>query len=180
MSGHSKWHNIKRKKEATDAKKSKIFSKISRLITIAAKQGGGDPDANPNLRLAIQKAKETNMPKDNISKAIKKGTGELGDQSFEEVTYEGYGPGGGALMIYCLTDNKNRTVSELRNILDKNGGNLSTQGSTSYIFDPKTYEPTFFTLVSSSEETRVERLLDTLEDHDDVQEVYHNYDNSGN
>src|SRR4030066_2303816 len=122
MSGHSKWHNIKRQKSANDAQKSKIFSKISRLITVAAKHGGGDPDANPTLRLAIQRAKDARMPKENIDKAIKKGTGELEGSEFQEVIYEAFGPHGGAFLIYCLTDNINRTVSELRSVFNKYNG----------------------------------------------------------
>jgi YebC/PmpR family DNA-binding regulatory protein len=137
MSGHSKWHSIKHKKGAVDAKRGKLFTKIIREITVAARQGGGDPDANPRLRTVIVKAKEANMPKDNIEKAIKKGTGELEGVSFEEITYEGYGPNGVAIMIDTLTDNRNRTTAELRNILTKSGGNLGENGCVSWIFEKK-------------------------------------------
>jgi YebC/PmpR family DNA-binding regulatory protein len=176
MSGHSKWHNIKRQKEANDSKKGKVFSKMSRLITVAAKQGGGDPDANPALRLAIQKAKDARMPKDNIDRAIKKGTGELAGESIEEVTYEAFGPNGGAFMIMCYTDNLNRTVSELRNIFSKAGGNLGTKGSAAYIFSGPEKEASFFVEVAGeSEAQKIDSLIETLEDHDDVQEILHNY-----
>jgi len=137
MSGHSKWHSIKHKKGAVDAKRGKLFTKIIREITVAARQGGGDPDANPRLRTVIAKAKEANMPKDNIEKAIKKGTGELEGVSFEEITYEGYGPNGVAVMIDTLTDNRNRTIAEIRNILTKSGGNLGENGCVSWIFEKK-------------------------------------------
>ncbi len=137
MSGHSKWHSIKHKKGAIDAKRGKLFTKIIREITVAARQGGGDPDANPRLRTVIAKAKEANMPKDNIEKAIKKGTGELEGVSFEEITYEGYGPNGVAIMIDTLTDNRNRTTAEIRNILTKSGGNLGENGCVSWVFEKK-------------------------------------------
>src|SRR3989344_3537506 len=142
MSGHSKWHNIKRKKELTDAKKSKEFSKLSRLISVAARQGG-DPDSNPTLRLYIDKAKQAAMPKDNIERAIKKGTGELSGEHYEEVVYEGYGLEGVAFLVKCLTDNKNRTVSEIRGILDRAGGSIGGAGSTSYIFGSDPKNPSF-------------------------------------
>jgi len=137
MSGHSKWHSIKHKKGAVDAKRGKLFTKIIREITVAARQGGGDPDANSRLRTVIAKAKEANMPKDNIEKAIKKGIGELEGVSFEEITYEGYGPNGVAVMIDTLTDNRNRTTAEIRNILTKSGGNLGENGCVSWIFEKK-------------------------------------------
>lgn len=176
MSGHSKWHNIKRQKGANDAKRSQIFSKISRLISVAAKEGGGDPDSNARLRLAVQKAKDERMPKENIDRAIKKGIGALGGaESFEEITYEAFGPGGGGILIYCLTDNKNRTVSELRNMLNNAGGKLGTAGSAAYIFNPETKEPTFEVSLSAADISKVEGLLDAIEDNDDVLEVYHNY-----
>lgn len=176
MSGHSKWHNIKRKKGKEDAKRSKIFSKMSRLISVAARDGGGDPDSNPTLRLAIQKAKDANMPKDNIDRAVKKGTGELGGSEYQEVVYEGYGPLGGAFLILCLTDNGNRTVSEIRNIFGRHGGNLGEKGSTSYIFNPKTKEPSFAIDVSDeATSNKIDDLIEELEDHDDVQEIFHNY-----
>ena len=139
MSGHSKWAGIKHKKALLDAKKSKAFTKVIREITQAARLGGGNPDANPNLRLAIQKAREVNMPSDNVERAIKRGTGELPGISYETIVYEGYGPNGVALMIEALTDNRNRATAELRNILTKNGGNLAGAGSTSWIFQRKGY-----------------------------------------
>jgi len=139
MSGHSKWSQIKHKKANTDAKKGKSFTKIVKEITVAARSGGGDPEGNPRLRLAIDKAKEVNMPSDNIKKAIMKGTGELPGTTYEETIYEGYGPGGAAIMMEVMTDNKNRTVSEIRYILSKNGGNLGEAGCVSWIFDKKGY-----------------------------------------
>jgi YebC/PmpR family DNA-binding regulatory protein len=137
MSGHSKWHSIRHKKGAADAKRGKLFTKLIKEITIAARLGGGDADANPRLRTAIAKAKEANMPKDNIEKAIKKGTGELEGYSLEEIIYEGYGPGGVAIMIDTLTDNRNRTTAEVRSILSKSGGNLGENGCVSWIFEKK-------------------------------------------
>ncbi len=239
MSGHSKWSQIKHKKAATDAKKGKAFTKIVKEITVAARSGG-DPDGNPRLRLALEKAKEVNMPSDNIKKAIMKGTGELPGVTYEEVTYEGYGPGGAAVMMEVLTDNKNRTVSEIRHILSKNGGNLGESGCVAWIFDKKGYilvekskidEDTLMTIVldagaedmkndpkednyeiitetenldmvknalssnkiefslaevtmlpknyvpveGSSAEQMI-RLVDALEDHEDIQNVYANFD----
>jgi YebC/PmpR family DNA-binding regulatory protein len=239
MSGHSKWSQIKHKKANTDAKKGKAFTKIVKEITVAARQGG-DPDGNPRLRLAIDKAKEVNMPSDNIKKAIMKGTGELPGTNYEEVRYEGYGPGGTAILMDVLTDNKNRTVGELRYILSKNGGNLGESGCVAWIFDKKGYilvdkkktdEDTLMSIAldagaedikndpaednfevittpeafdavknalagSSIEAAMTEitmlpknyvplegsaadqmiRLLDALEDHDDIQNVYANFD----
>jgi len=137
MSGHSKWATTKHKKAAVDAKRGKIFTKIIREITIAAKAAGGDPDGNPRLRLAILKAKESNMPADNIKKAVQKGTGELPGVVYEEITYEGYGPGGVALLILSTTDNKNRTVSEIRHLLGKHGGNMAEAGSVAWMFERK-------------------------------------------
>jgi YebC/PmpR family DNA-binding regulatory protein len=138
MSGHSKWSTIKRKKGAIDAKKGKIFTKIIKEITLAARLGGGDPEGNARLRQAIMAAKEENMPKDNIERAIKKGSGTgEGAVNYEEVTYEGYGPGGVALLVQVLTDNKNRTVAEIRHILSKHGGNLGENGCVAWIFDKK-------------------------------------------
>jgi len=139
MSGHSKWASIKHKKGALDAKRGKVFTKIIREITIAARQGGGKPEANPRLRLAIQKGKDANMPQENVDRAIKKGTGELEGVNYEETVYEGYGPGGVAIMIDVLTDNKNRATSEIRNIFSKKGGNMASTGSVNWIFDKKGY-----------------------------------------
>jgi len=137
VSGHSKWSTIKRKKAATDAKRGKMFTKLIREITVAARDGGGDPNFNPRLRLAVDKAKAGNMPSDNVTRAIKKGTGEIESVVYEEVTYEGYGPGGVALYIECLTDNQNRTVADVRHILTKLGGSLGTTGSVAWQFDRK-------------------------------------------
>jgi YebC/PmpR family DNA-binding regulatory protein len=239
MSGHSKWSQIKHKKANTDAKKGKAFTKIVKEITVAARQGG-DPDGNPRLRLAIEKAKEVNMPSDNIKKAIMKGTGELPGTVYEESTYEGYGPGGAAIMIETLTDNKNRTVGEIRHVLSKNGGNLGESGCVAWIFykkgyllvekkkidedtlmnivldagaedlknDPKeeNYEittapealesvkkalndnkieialaettmlPKNYVMLEGSAADQMIRLIDALEDHDDIQNVYANFD----
>lgn len=139
MSGHSKWAQIKHKKANTDAKRGKTFTKIVKEISVAARIGGGDPSGNPRLRLAIEKAKEVNMPHDNIKRAIMKGTGELPGMSYEEFTYEGYGPGGVAVLIEALTDNKQRTVSEIRHTLSKHGGNLGEAGCVAWIFQQKGY-----------------------------------------
>ena len=137
MSGHSKWATIKHKKGATDAKRGKIFTRLIKEITIAAKSGGGDPDGNPRLRTAILAAKAENMPADNIKRAIQRGTGELEGLSYDEITYEGYGPGGVALIVEVLTDNKNRAVSEIRHAFSKNGGNLGAEGAVSWMFTKK-------------------------------------------
>lgn len=242
MSGHSKWATTKHKKAVVDAKRGKIFTKIIREITVAAKAGGGDPDGNPRLRTAIAKAKESNMPADNIKKAILKGTGELPGSVYEETTYEGYGPHGIALLIQITTDNKNRSVSEIRHLLSKHGGNMAEAGAVSWMFDRKGYlrfdknsvdedrlmtvtldagaedilsddamcfevitSPTDFELIkkaaldagltpSFSEVTflpqstislegksaeQMIRLIDHLEDNDDVQNVYANFDVQG-
>lgn len=137
MSGHSKWSTIKHKKAANDKKRGKIFTKILRELTIAAKLGGGDPDSNPRLRTAVLKAREANMPKDNIERAIKKGTGEQDNVNYEEFTYEGYGPDGVAIFMDIMTDNKNRTASDVRSIMTKSGGNLGANGCVAYMFDKK-------------------------------------------
>ncbi len=137
MAGHSKWANIKHKKMREDAKKGRIFTKVAREIIVAARLGGGDPDSNPRLRRAIQLAKSVNMPKENIERAIKRGTGELPGVSYEEVVYEGYGPGGVAIMVEAITDNRNRTVSEIRSIFSKHGGSLGESGCVSWLFERK-------------------------------------------
>ena len=134
MAGHSKWANIRFKKGAQDAKRGKLFTKLIREITIAARTGGGDPDSNPRLRLAIQKAKAQSMPKDNIDRAVKRGSGDLDGASYEEVRYEGYGPSGVAVLVDCLTDNRNRTVDDVRHAFSKYGGNLGADGSVGYLF----------------------------------------------
>jgi len=238
MSGHSKWASIKHKKGAADAKRGKIFTKIIKEITVAARLGGGDPDGNPRLRTAILAAKAANMPQDNITRGIKKGTGELEGVQYEEITYEGYGPGGAAILLEVMTDNKNRTVSEIRALFGKRGGNLGENGCVSWMFDPKglitvsadgqdedelfeltleagaedmkrvddhfeitTAVESFETVrkaledkgvtLDSAELTRIPqntvqvdekhaksllRLMDELEDHDDVQKSYSNFD----
>ena len=137
MSGHSHWAGIKHKKAANDAKRGKIWSKLARVLIVAAKSGGGDPDQNLSLRYAIDKAKAANMPKDTIEKAIKKGTGELGGQNFEEVLYEGYGTGGIAIMVETLTDNRNRTAPEIKRIFEKYGGSLGNSGCVNWMFSKK-------------------------------------------
>lgn len=239
MSGHSKWATIKHKKGALDAKRGAVFTKIIKELTVAAKNGGGNPDTNPRLRTVLAKAKESNMPADNIDRAIKKGTGELPGVVYEETSYEGYGPGGVAILIDVLTDNKNRTTAEIRNILEKKGGSMSGAGSVSWQFHKKglliikkeameedklmslvldagasdfnlsgdvyeiTSEPHDFEAVKkavidaglkteSAELTRIPQatvkiaavneaktvmgLIEALEDHDDVQTVYANFD----
>ncbi len=137
MSGHSKWASIKHKKAAVDAKRGQVFTKIIREITVAAKNGGGDPSSNPRLRTAIQAAKTANMPADNVDRAIKKGTGELEGVVYEEATYEGYGPQGVAVLAQCVTDNKNRSASEIRSIFSKWGGSMAGAGSVAWIFEKK-------------------------------------------
>ncbi|MGO9409142.1 MAG: YebC/PmpR family DNA-binding transcriptional regulator [Spirochaetia bacterium] len=137
MSGHSKWHTIKHKKGLADAKRGQMFTKLIKEISISARLGGGDPEANPRLRTVILKAKASNMPRDNIDRAIKKGTGELEGVSYEEILYEAYGPGGVAMLIDVLTDNKNRAAAEIRNLLNKGGGSLGAAGSVSYQFKRK-------------------------------------------
>jgi YebC/PmpR family DNA-binding regulatory protein len=134
MAGHSKWANIKHKKAATDAKRGKIFTRLIKEITVAAKMGGGDISCNPRLRLAVDKAYENNMPKDNVERAIKRGTGDLEGVNYEELRYEGYGPAGVAVMVDCLTDNKTRTVADVRHAFSKHGGNLGTDGSVAFLF----------------------------------------------
>ncbi len=137
MAGHSKWANIQHRKKAQDAKRGKIFTRLIREISVAAREGGGDPEANPRLRLAIDKANAANVPKDNIERAIKKATGDLDGAAYEELRYEGYAPGGVAVMVDCLTDNRNRTVAAVRHAFSKYGGNLGTDGSVSYLFEQK-------------------------------------------
>ena len=238
MSGHSKWATIKHKKGALDAKRGKIFTRLIKEITVAAKGGGGDPDGNPRLRSAILAAKAENMPQENIKRAIQRGTGELEGANYEEISFEGYGPGGVAVIVDCLTDNRNRTVSEVRFAFSKNGGNFGETGSVRFMFskkgvigiekaaagedqlmdivlehggedlndegenweivtDPASYEavldgvkaakiPTVMSEVTmvSSVYTKLEgspanqmiRLLEALEDLDDVQNVYSNFD----
>jgi YebC/PmpR family DNA-binding regulatory protein len=238
MSGHSKWATTKHKKAATDAKRGKIFTKIGKEISVAARLGGGDPDGNPRLRTAVAKAKSVSMPGENIKRAIQKGTGELPGVSYEEIVYEGYGPGGVAVIIECLTDNRNRTVSEIRNIFSKAGSNMGEAGCVSWMFHKKGYLvvsstkanedqlmtlaldagaedmqaedgnfvittalsdfekvkkaledaavpmdlaeitmiPQTYVKLDGKEAQQMLRLVDTLEDNDDVQNVYANFD----
>ncbi len=135
MAGHSKWANIRFRKGAQDVKRGKLFTKLIREITVATREAGGDPDANPRLRAAIDKAKSQSMPKDNIDRAVKRGSGDMDGIVYEEVRYEGYGPGGAAVMVDCLTDNRNRTVAEVRHAFSKSGGNLGADGSVAYLFE---------------------------------------------
>ncbi len=238
MSGHSKWATIKHKKGALDAKRGKIFTRLIKEISMAAKAGGGDPEKNPRLRGAVQAAKAENMPGDNIKKAIQRGTGELPGVSYEEATFEGFGPGGAAVMVEVSTDNRNRTVSELRHAFSKNGGNMGAAGSVSHMFskkgdiliaksaakeedlmnlvlenggddltddgehweivtEPSAYEkvleavkaagitpvhaelsmiPANYVKLTGQRASTMLRLMEALEDHDDVQHVYSNFD----
>jgi YebC/PmpR family DNA-binding regulatory protein len=238
MSGHSKWHTIKHKKGAADAKRGKVFTRIIKELTVAARNGGGDPGSNPRLRTIIADAKAVNMPADNIKKAIQRGTGELPGVTYEEITYEGYGPGGAALIIECMTDNKNRTVGEVRHLLEKYNGNLGSTNSVAWMFSKKGYvvvdktvadeekllnaaleagaedvrddgdswevlsEPSSFEAVREAvkglgiepgtaqvamlpqnyvklhgkEASQMVKLMEVLEDHDDVQHVWSNFD----
>jgi YebC/PmpR family DNA-binding regulatory protein len=242
MSGHSKWATIKHKKGALDAKRGKAFTRLIKEITIAARQGGGDPDANPRLRTAVAAAKAENMPADNIKRAIQRGTGELPGATYEEITFEGYGPGGVALIVEVTTDNRNRTVSEIRHTFSKNGGNLGESNSVRFMFskkglivvpkaaadedrlmdivleaggddlndegdtweiltEPSAYEKvaealkmakvepsvseitmiaSTYTKLEGSTAAQMIRLLEALEDHDDVQNVYSNFDMDAN
>ena len=154
MSGHSKWASIKHKKGALDAKRGKAFTKIIREMSIAARLGGGDPNSNPRLRTAVDKAKAVNMPADNIKRAIQKGTGELEGAAYEEITLEGYGPGGVAILVEGTSDNRNRTVAEIRHVFTKNGGNLGGAGSVSYMFKPRGF------IAIATEKVDEEKLMD--------------------
>lgn len=169
MSGHSKWSTIKHKKGAADAKRGKLFSKLIKEITIAARIGGGDPDSNPRLRTVVDKARTANMPNDNITRAIKKGTGELEGTTYEEAVFEGYGPGGVALYIQTLTDNRNRTVAELRHLLSKMGGNLGESGCVAWMFSQHGIL-TFDRSVGEEKlmEIALEAGADDIEEEDDV------------
>ncbi|WP_163537876.1 YebC/PmpR family DNA-binding transcriptional regulator [Gracilibacillus sp. YIM 98692] len=176
MAGHSKWKNIQRRKNAQDAKRGKIFMKHAKDIYIAAKQGGGDPEMNPSLRLAVEKAKSDNMPNDNIDRAIKKATGDLDGANFEELTYEGYGPGGTAVMVEVLTDNKNRTASELRHAFSKNGGNLGENGCVAFMFDRRGYLVIDQNQTDADEDTvmleSIEAGADEMETLEGAYEIY--------
>jgi YebC/PmpR family DNA-binding regulatory protein len=158
MAGHSKWKQIKRKKAVTDARRASAWTKIIREITVAAKAGGGDPNGNPRLRLAIDSARAVNMPKENIERAVKKGTGELDGAAFEELTYEGYGPGGAAIFIEATTDNANRTVAEIRHAFSRNGGNLGASNSVAWMFERK--GQVYLDAGKLDEDTTLEAALD--------------------
>ena len=173
MSGHSKWSTIKRKKAATDQKRGNLFTKLVREITIAAKMGGGDPTGNPRLRLAIDNARANSMPAENIQRAIKKGTGELDGVTYEEITYEGYGPGGIALLVETATDNRNRTVADVRHVMNRSNGSLGETGSVAWMFQRKGSIDVLKS--AASEERLMEILLDAgLEDLDAADENYFN------
>jgi len=173
MSGHSKWHSIKHKKGALDAKRGKLFTKFIKEITVAARSGGGDPDANARLRKAILDAKAGNMPNDTIDSAVRRGTGEEEGVNYEEITYEGYGPGGVALMVQSMTDNRNRTVAEIRHIFSKNGGNLGESGSVGWMFEKKGYIVVEKAAKSEEElfELAIDAGADDLRDDEDNFEI---------
>lgn len=175
MSGHSKWSTIKHKKGAADAKRGKIFTRIIKEMTVAARMGGGDADGNPRLRAAVAEAKANNMPKDNIDRAVKRGTGELEGVNYEELTYEGYGPGGVAVMVETMTDNTNRTTPEIRHAFEKCGGNMGTQGSVRFQFERKGYFAVEKSAVTEDRlmEIALEAGADDLQTEDaDVFEIY--------
>lgn len=174
MSGHSKWANIKHRKGAQDAKRGQLFSKLAKEITVAAKIGGGNPDNNVRLRVAIERAREANMPMENIERAIKRGTGELEGVSYEEVIYEGYGPGGVAILVNVLTDNKNRTAAEMRKIFSKFGGSLGSSGSVAWLFDKKGYISVDASKYSEDEilEIAIDSGAEDVKREDDVISIY--------
>jgi len=182
MSGHNKWANIKQRKGAQDAKRSNLFSKIVKEIIIAARHGGGNPDNNSRLRTALDKAREANMPKDNIEKAIKRGTGELEGVAYEELTYEGYGPGGVAVIMDITTDSKNRTAAEIRKIFSKHGGNLGESGSVAWMFEKKGYIAVDGKKHSEDEimEIALDLGADDIKKSDDIIEVYTSVENYNN
>ena len=174
MSGHSKWHSIKHKKGAADAKRGKLFTKLIKEITVAARAGGGDVDANARLRKAVTDAKAANMPNDTIDRALKRGTGELEGVNYDEITYEGYGPGGVAMLVESMTDNRNRTVAEIRHLFSKNGGNLGEAGSVAWMFDKKGYIVIDKSAKSEDEllEIVLEAGADDMQDQGEVFEIY--------
>lgn len=181
MAGHSKWAQIKHQKASSDAKKSSAFSKLSALIAVASREKGGDPSANPKLRMMIEKARGMNMPQENIERAIKRGTGELPGTTIEEARYEGYGPGGIAIIVDVVTDNKNRTLAELRNIFSAHGGKLGGTGSAQWLFERVSipegvdYVPKTKIAVADQEvERELRALFDLLDEHPDVKEFYSN------
>jgi YebC/PmpR family DNA-binding regulatory protein len=175
MAGHSHWAGIKHKKAIVDAKRGKVFSKIAKQIAVCARHGGGDPDANLSLKYAIDRAKAANMPKDNIERAIKKGTGELGGESYEEIVYEGYGPGGVAIMLKTLTDNRNRTGGEVRRIFEKHGGSIGKSGCVAWQFEMKSF------FLVSTEKYEEDQVLEAALDGgaDDVEDVGDSFEVTG-
>jgi len=176
MSGHNKWSSIKHQKGATDAKRGKIFSKMSKMISIVAKKGG-DPKINSSLRLVVEKAKSVNMPKDKIESAIKRGTGQDKSTQLEEITYEAYGPNGTPLIIETITDNKNRTVSEIKHILNTYNGKLAESGSVKYLFSKQEEEwkPNYLTDITDENlKSQLIKLFNALDDHDDIKDIYSN------
>lgn len=177
MSGHSHSKTIKHRKDAVDAKRGKIFSKISRLIIIAVKEKGGDLETNPKLKLAVEKAKAANMPKDNIERAIKRGIGQLGGAQMEEFIYEAYGPAGAAIIIEGITDNKNRTLADIKHILSRFSGKLAEVGSVKYLFDKKgeTWQPKYPLEVDLQNREQLKKLFAALDENEDVQEIYSNF-----
>ncbi len=178
MSGHSKWHSIRHKKAIVDAKRGKIFTKLIKEVTVSARLGGGDIEANPRLRSAVQAAKDSNMPQENIKRAIMKGTGELPGVNYESVTYEGYGPGGVAVFVECLTDNKNRTVADIRHSFAKHGGNLGETGSVNWMFNRKGYIS--ISKGAASEDDLLDIVLEAgaedLQSEDDSYQVYTSFE----
>lgn len=176
MSGHSKWHNIQGRKNAQDAKRGKVFQKLSREIYMAAKAGGPDPSMNPALRLVVDKAKAANMPNDNVERAIKKATSAVDETNYDEITYEGYGPGGVGILVHALTDNRNRTATNVRVAFTRNGGSLGETGSVSYLFDRKGYIVIERDGLAVDEETMFEDVLETgaedLQTSPEVFEIY--------
>jgi len=176
MSGHSKWSTIKHKKAASDSKKSQIFSKLAKLISIAARKGD-DPSTNSELRVAVEKAKEVNMPSDNIDRAIKKGAGKLEGVSYEQARYESYGPGGSAIIIEVITDNTNRTVAEVKHILSKQGAKFAESGSVTWAFENipgEGWKPKMTVPLSDEDKEKLENLIEALDDNDDVQDIFCN------
>lgn len=176
MSGHSKWSTIKHKKAATDAKRGKVFGKLAKMIAVVAHEKGGDPAMNPRLRMAMEAAQKENMPKENIERAIKRGTGELEGVKFEEMTLEIYGPEGIAVIVEVITDSKNRTISEIKKILSGHNATLAEEGSARWAFDHEGNEwvAKFPMDVPEEKRGKVEKLFEALDEHDDVQEIYSN------
>jgi len=176
MSGHSKWSTIKHKKAATDAKRGQIFGKLAKMISIAAREKGGDPSMNPRLKVAIETAQKENMPKENIERAIKKGTGELEGATLEEITLEVYGPEGIAIIVEAITDSKNRTLSEVKKILSQHNAKLANEGGVQWAFDKSgsAWVPKFPMAVNEEQRNKLEKLFEALDEHDDVQEIYSN------